>query len=119
MMAMRCGDTIFPAAQESYGGKMTVGFATVLLAAIAAGEIKMNFKGVALGDSWCVRVPLQRGISSLRYAQFGHPMSTCACSVLTRRIPLLRPLNLTAPPSGSPPWTSLTRGRPSCAPSAC
>ncbi len=37
---------------ESYGGKMTVGIANALLAAIDAGDIKTNFRGVALGDSW-------------------------------------------------------------------
>lgn len=37
---------------ESYGGKMTVGIANALLAAVDAGEIKTNFRGVALGDSW-------------------------------------------------------------------
>jgi serine carboxypeptidase 1 len=37
---------------ESYGGKMTVQFATALLAAVAAGETKANLRGVALGDSW-------------------------------------------------------------------
>jgi serine carboxypeptidase 1 len=37
---------------ESYGGKMTTTFATALLAAIDAGKVKSNFRGVALGDSW-------------------------------------------------------------------
>ncbi|XP_054155571.1 retinoid-inducible serine carboxypeptidase-like [Oppia nitens] len=37
---------------ESYGGKMTVGFAKELHQAIKNNEIKSNFKGVALGDSW-------------------------------------------------------------------
>jgi serine carboxypeptidase 1 len=37
---------------ESYGGKMATSFGVALSQAIANGEIKMNFKGVALGDSW-------------------------------------------------------------------
>lgn len=37
---------------ESYGGKMTSQFATALLAAIDAGTIKTNFRGIAIGDSW-------------------------------------------------------------------
>ncbi|CAG2114693.1 unnamed protein product [Medioppia subpectinata] len=37
---------------ESYGGKMTVGFAKELHRAIQDKEIKANFKGIALGDSW-------------------------------------------------------------------
>lgn len=37
---------------ESYGGKMTTGFAQALLAAIKKGSVNMNFKGIALGDSW-------------------------------------------------------------------
>jgi serine carboxypeptidase 1 len=37
---------------ESYGGKMTAQFAQALLAALDAKRLSMNFKGVALGDSW-------------------------------------------------------------------
>ncbi|ELU03230.1 hypothetical protein CAPTEDRAFT_227023 [Capitella teleta] len=37
---------------ESYGGKMTAAFAYALHQAIQQGEIKCNFQGVALGDSW-------------------------------------------------------------------
>lgn len=37
---------------ESYGGKMTAHFASVLYPAIQAGKIQCNFKGVGLGDSW-------------------------------------------------------------------
>ncbi|CAG2117120.1 unnamed protein product [Medioppia subpectinata] len=37
---------------ESYGGKMTVGFAKELHRAIQDKEIKATFKGIALGDSW-------------------------------------------------------------------
>ncbi|CAG2168358.1 unnamed protein product [Oppiella nova] len=37
---------------ESYGGKMTAGFAVELHKAIQNNEIKANFKGIALGDSW-------------------------------------------------------------------
>lgn len=37
---------------ESYGGKMTAYFGARLVKAIAAGEISLNFKGVALGDGW-------------------------------------------------------------------
>ncbi|XP_076043892.1 retinoid-inducible serine carboxypeptidase-like [Oratosquilla oratoria] len=37
---------------ESYGGKMTVDFALTLDAAIKKGEVKSNFQGVCLGDSW-------------------------------------------------------------------
>lgn len=37
---------------ESYGGKMTTGLAAALLAAIDGGSLKMNFKGIGLGDSW-------------------------------------------------------------------
>lgn len=37
---------------ESYGGKMTSAFSQKLVKAISDGEIKSNFKGCALGDSW-------------------------------------------------------------------
>ena len=37
---------------ESYGGKMTTGIANALLQAISAGKLDVNFRGVALGDSW-------------------------------------------------------------------
>jgi serine carboxypeptidase 1 len=37
---------------ESYGGKMTVAIANALLDSIDAGEIKTNFRGASLGDSW-------------------------------------------------------------------
>lgn len=37
---------------ESYGGKMTTGLADALLTAISAGQLTMNFRGIALGDSW-------------------------------------------------------------------
>jgi len=37
---------------ESYGGKETLSFGVALAEAIKKGEIKINFKGVALGDSW-------------------------------------------------------------------
>ncbi|EDO31722.1 predicted protein, partial [Nematostella vectensis] len=37
---------------ESYGGKMTSAFGVTLYNAIQQGEIRCNFKGVALGDSW-------------------------------------------------------------------
>lgn len=37
---------------ESYGGKMTSAFGVTLYQAIQKSEIKCNFKGVALGDSW-------------------------------------------------------------------
>lgn len=37
---------------ESYGGKMTSAFGVALNEAIHKGEIKVNFVGVALGDSW-------------------------------------------------------------------
>ncbi|TKR58871.1 hypothetical protein L596_030259 [Steinernema carpocapsae] len=37
---------------ESYGGKMTAAFGDLLYKKIQSGEVKMNFKGVALGDSW-------------------------------------------------------------------
>jgi len=37
---------------ESYGGKMTASFGVHLHKAIQNKEIVMNFKGVALGDSW-------------------------------------------------------------------
>ncbi|PIK36944.1 putative retinoid-inducible serine carboxypeptidase [Apostichopus japonicus] len=37
---------------ESYGGKMTAAFSQKLVQAIQSGEIKANFKGCALGDSW-------------------------------------------------------------------
>jgi len=37
---------------ESYGGKMAASFGVALDKAIKSGEIKVNFKGVALGDSW-------------------------------------------------------------------
>ncbi|RYE84659.1 MAG: hypothetical protein EOO65_01875, partial [Methanosarcinales archaeon] len=45
-------DVPFYVFSESYGGKMTVGFATALLAALDAGTLRANFKGIALGDSW-------------------------------------------------------------------
>ncbi|XP_020912709.1 retinoid-inducible serine carboxypeptidase, partial [Exaiptasia diaphana] len=37
---------------ESYGGKMTAAFGVRLYKAISSGEIRCNFKAVALGDSW-------------------------------------------------------------------
>ncbi|XP_065898511.1 retinoid-inducible serine carboxypeptidase-like isoform X2 [Dysidea avara] len=37
---------------ESYGGKMTAAFGSLLITAIKEGRIKCDFKGVALGDSW-------------------------------------------------------------------
>jgi serine carboxypeptidase 1 len=37
---------------ESYGGKMTADIATAILAGMDAGDLKLNFRGVALGDSW-------------------------------------------------------------------
>jgi len=37
---------------ESYGGKMTSVFGVTLANAIKQSQIKMNFAGVALGDSW-------------------------------------------------------------------
>ncbi|XP_057291726.1 retinoid-inducible serine carboxypeptidase-like [Hydractinia symbiolongicarpus] len=37
---------------ESYGGKMTAYFGQKLYQAIQQGQIQVNFKGVALGDSW-------------------------------------------------------------------
>ncbi|XP_022140631.1 serine carboxypeptidase-like 51 [Momordica charantia] len=37
---------------ESYGGKFAVTLALVLLQAIQAGKLKLNLRGVALGDSW-------------------------------------------------------------------
>lgn len=37
---------------ESYGGKMTAVFAQTLYHAIQNGELSMNFRGIALGDSW-------------------------------------------------------------------
>ena len=37
---------------ESYGGKMAIGAAEALLAAVDAGTLKLNLRGVACGDSW-------------------------------------------------------------------
>ncbi|XP_022140747.1 serine carboxypeptidase-like 51 isoform X1 [Momordica charantia] len=37
---------------ESYGGKFAVTLALSLLRAIQAGKLKLNLRGVALGDSW-------------------------------------------------------------------
>ncbi|KAL8618784.1 hypothetical protein ACOMHN_000212 [Nucella lapillus] len=37
---------------ESYGGKMTAAFSQVLYKAVQAGEVKSDFKGFAMGDSW-------------------------------------------------------------------
>lgn len=37
---------------ESYGGKMAVSITTAIFAAIDAGSLKLDFKGIALGDSW-------------------------------------------------------------------
>ncbi|KAK7003896.1 retinoid-inducible serine carboxypeptidase [Biomphalaria glabrata] len=37
---------------ESYGGKMTADFSSVLYNEIQNGGIKMNFQGFAMGDSW-------------------------------------------------------------------
>ncbi|XP_028391058.1 retinoid-inducible serine carboxypeptidase-like [Dendronephthya gigantea] len=37
---------------ESYGGKMTSAFGVTLLEAVQQGEIQVDFRGVALGDSW-------------------------------------------------------------------
>lgn len=45
-------ETPFYVFSESYGGKLTAGLGVSLLAAIAEKRITINFKGVALGDSW-------------------------------------------------------------------
>lgn len=37
---------------ESYGGKMTTGVAQAILAAVSGGSLKLNLRGIALGDSW-------------------------------------------------------------------
>lgn len=37
---------------ESYGGKMATDTALAILAAIDAGSLKMNFKGIVIGDAW-------------------------------------------------------------------
>ncbi|BFZ17204.1 hypothetical protein BsWGS_20243 [Bradybaena similaris] len=37
---------------ESYGGKMAAAFSAVLYDAAIKGDIKINFKGFAMGDSW-------------------------------------------------------------------
>ncbi|KHJ91716.1 hypothetical protein OESDEN_08408, partial [Oesophagostomum dentatum] len=37
---------------ESYGGKMSAEFARVITQEINAGTLRLNFRGVALGDSW-------------------------------------------------------------------
>ncbi|KHJ76701.1 hypothetical protein OESDEN_23679 [Oesophagostomum dentatum] len=37
---------------ESYGGKMSAEFARVITQEISAGTLRLNFRGVALGDSW-------------------------------------------------------------------
>lgn len=37
---------------ESYGGKMNIAIAQAVLQAMDAGVLSLNFKGVALGDSW-------------------------------------------------------------------
>ncbi|CAJ0590577.1 unnamed protein product [Cylicocyclus nassatus] len=37
---------------ESYGGKMSAEFARVITQEISAGNLRLNFRGVALGDSW-------------------------------------------------------------------
>eukprot|EP00127_Corallochytrium_limacisporum_P002190 Clim_evm84s108 gene=Clim_evmTU84s108 len=37
---------------ESYGGKMGTSFANALSDSFDAGDIAVNFKGIALGDSW-------------------------------------------------------------------
>ncbi|KAK0405293.1 hypothetical protein QR680_017908 [Steinernema hermaphroditum] len=37
---------------ESYGGKMAAAFGDLLYNKVKSGEVNMNFKGVALGDSW-------------------------------------------------------------------
>jgi serine carboxypeptidase 1 len=44
--------TPFYGFSESYGGKMMAGYGQGLLAAIGAGTLNVNFKGVAFGDSW-------------------------------------------------------------------
>jgi serine carboxypeptidase 1 len=45
-------NTPFYIFSESYGGKMTADFSSVLYNAIRNGDIKINFKGFAMGDSW-------------------------------------------------------------------
>ncbi|XP_077316824.1 retinoid-inducible serine carboxypeptidase isoform X2 [Lithobates pipiens] len=37
---------------ESYGGKMAAAISLALHKAVLAGDVKCNFRGVALGDSW-------------------------------------------------------------------
>jgi len=37
---------------ESYGGKMAAAFSKVLYTSIQAGDVKCNFQGLAMGDSW-------------------------------------------------------------------
>lgn len=52
--------TLYPSLQtapfygfcESYGGKMMAAYAVGLLAAFDSGAVTVNFKGIALGDSW-------------------------------------------------------------------
>ncbi|XP_060586124.1 retinoid-inducible serine carboxypeptidase-like [Ruditapes philippinarum] len=45
-------DVPFYIFSESYGGKMTAAISQALYQAIQAGDIKCNFKGLAMGDSW-------------------------------------------------------------------
>lgn len=48
---------------ESYGGKMAIGFAKAIIGARQAGQLKVNFKAVALGDSWISPMDFVRSYS--------------------------------------------------------
>jgi serine carboxypeptidase 1 len=75
----------------SYGGKMTTGFANALLAAMDEGSIKVNFKGVAMGDSWISGLnfveawgPLMVSLSLMDAQQLEElevPVRACAAAV--------------------------------------
>lgn len=46
---------------ESYGGKMATAFANSIIAAVNAKTLTVNFKGVALGDSWISPISFVNG----------------------------------------------------------
>ncbi|KAL3878075.1 hypothetical protein ACJMK2_035707 [Sinanodonta woodiana] len=52
---------------ESYGGKMTAAISDVLYQAITKGDIKCNFKGIAMGDSWISPIDSTLGWGSYLY----------------------------------------------------
>jgi len=74
---------------ESYGGKMTAKFGVALHNAIQKGDITIDFKGVALGDSWIAPVGCMYSypeflfsVSQIDEAQANNPLTTLSWQIL-------------------------------------